>query len=186
MNKAFTKEPDSDNDDDEEFEKPETLPKQFKNYMTPGGFSTLKAELHHLLDDERPKTVEQVRWAASNGDRSENADYHYNKKRLREIDWRLRYITKRLETAVIVDPKLQRNFNQVFFGATVTYLKKNVETHTITIVGIDEANLTEGKISWISPLASALMKTSVGDIVEFRTPAGIEQIEVLSVSYKSN
>ena len=180
MSKAFTKETDSDDDGPDE---PEALPAGFKNYMTPGGFKALQDELRRLMRDERPKIVETVAWAAGNGDRSENGDYIYGKKRLREIDRRARYLSKRLENAEVVDPSRQEGLAQVFFGATVTYAREDSTEHTVTLVGIDEANLTEGKISWISPVARALMKSRVGDIVELHAPSGPEAIEVLSIRY---
>ena len=132
---------------------------------------------------ERPKVVEVVSWAAGNGDRSENGDYIYGKKRLREIDRRARYLTKRLESAEIVDPKLQKNRDQVFFGASVTYVRQDDSEHTVTLVGVDEAELSQGKISWISPIAKALLKARVGDAVEVRTPAGSDTLEILSIRY---
>lgn len=181
MNKAFTKE----TDQDEEPEKPEIV-LHTKNYVTPNGFSMMQDELRHLMNDERPKLVETVRWAAGNGDRSENGDYIYGKKRLREIDKRVRYLTKRLENSEIVDPKRQQNLTKVFFGATVTYLQKDKVQKTIKIVGIDEADLAKGKISWISPLAKALLKATVDDEVEFHTPGGILKLKVLAIRYEIN
>ncbi|MBI3420272.1 MAG: transcription elongation factor GreB, partial [Proteobacteria bacterium] len=136
-----------------------------------------------LLREERPKVVETVSWAAGNGDRSENGDYIYGKKRLREIDRRVRYLAKRLKSAEVVDSKLQKNHEQIFFGATVTYARENGEARTVTLVGVDEADLAEGKISWISPLAHALLKAGVGDAVKLYTPAGVETIEVVSIRY---
>jgi transcription elongation factor GreB len=179
MSKAFTKE----TDDEVELEEPEALPAGIKNYMTPFGFATLQEELRHLQRDERPKVVEIVSWAAGNGDRSENGDYLYGKKRLREIDRRSRYLTKRLESAEVVDPTLQKNLQQVFFGATVTYSDEVEQELTVTLVGVDEAELAQGKISWISPVAKALLKSRVGDSVTIRTPAGVKTIEVLEISY---
>ena len=143
----------------------------------------LQEELNRLFRDERPKIVEIVSWAAGNGDRSENGDYLYGKKRLREIDRRIRYLTKRLESAEVVDPRKQRGLDKVFFGATVTYAHENGAEHTVTLVGPDEADLTKGKISWLSPVAKALMKSQVGDTVEVRTASGPETLEVLSISY---
>ena len=180
MNKAFTKE---DSAEDDELEEVERLPAGQKNYMTPNGLEALKSEFNQLLRVERPKVVEVVSWAAGNGDRSENGDYIYGKKRLREIDRRVRYLTKSIESAIVVDPQLQKNLAQVFFGATVTYAYEKGDEQTVTLVGIDEANLDEGKISWLSPVARALMKTHVGDLVELRTPAGPTAIEVLSIRY---
>ncbi len=180
MSKAFTKETDIEDDEPDE---PDVLPKSLKNYMTPKGAKTLQDELQVLLREERPKIVEIVSWAAGNGDRSENGDYIYGKKRLREIDRRVRYLTKQLRSAVVVDPKEQQGLKQVFFGATVTYINEDEKRHTVKLVGIDEADLTLGKISWISPVARALLKSYVGDNVEIHTPAGLETIEVESFSY---
>lgn len=156
-----------------------------KNYVTPFGYAQLQNELRHLLSDERPKIVETVRWAAGNGDRSENGDYIYGKRRLREIDRRVRYLTKRLQNAEVIDPKLQKNLTKIYFGATVTY-EQSDGPHKIKIVGIDEANMTEDKISWISPLAKALIKAEAGNIVEFHTPTGKETLKILSVKYDVN
>jgi len=181
MSKAFTKETDSD--DDEELEEALTLPANVKNYMTPAGHAALEDELRHLKRVERPKIVEIVSWAAGNGDRSENGDYIYGKKRLREIDRRLRYLAKRLESAEVVDPARQQGLEQVFFGATVTYMTADDKEHTVTLVGIDEAEVTKNKISWISPLAKALMKARVGDQVEVRAPGGVESIEIAAIAY---
>lgn len=180
MSKAFTKETDSTGEPPDE---PEAIPAHVKNYMTPHGFAVLQEELRRLMREERPKVVETVAWAASNGDRSENGDYIYGKKRLREIDRRVRYLTKRLETAEVVDPERQKGLTQVFFGATVTYGRADGTKQTLSIVGVDEASLAEGKISWISPVAKALIKARVGDRVELHTPAGTESIEVLSIRY---
>src|SRR5947209_544419 len=143
-----------------------------KNYMTPEGHRHMQEELRRLMREERPKVVEVVAWAAGNGDRSENGDYIYGKKRLREIDSRIRFLTKRLESAEIVDPHRQKNRDQVFFGATVTYADRDGTEKTITIVGIDEADLDQGQVSWVSPIARALMKAHEGDVVELRTPSG--------------
>lgn len=178
MSKAFTKE----NDDDDELDPPETISANTKNYVTPSGYSELQEELRYLLRDERPKIVEVVRWAAGNGDRSENGDYIYGKKRLREIDRRMRYLTKRIENAEIVDPNRQKKLTKVFFGATVTYKKNNTEM-TVKLVGIDEADLLKGKVSWISPIAKALLKSEVGDIVKLKTPDGNEELEILEIKY---
>ena len=180
MSKAFTKESDSTDTDVEEAD---ALPAHVKNYVTPKGLVALQEELHRLLYEERPKVVETVSWAAGNGDRSENGDYIYGKKRLREIDHRVRYLTKRIESAEVVDPARQKNQDQVFFGATVKYARKDNTQQTVTIVGMDEAELASGKISWLSPVARALMKAHVGDVIEFRTPLGPETIEVLSIEY---
>ncbi|MFA4993723.1 MAG: transcription elongation factor GreB [Bdellovibrionales bacterium] len=181
MSKAFTK--DTDGEADESLEA-EVVPSDVKNYMTPCGFTALREELRQLMRVERPKVVEVVSWAAGNGDRSENGDYIYGKKRLREIDRRIHYLTKKLETAEIVDPKQQKNRAQVFFGATVTYVRQDDGTHSVTLVGIDEAELSKGKISWISPIAKALLKARVGDAIEVRTPSGIDTIEILSICYE--
>src|SRR5271169_1317860 len=180
MSKAFIKESDEEEDRPEE---PSALPVGFKNYMTPQGYRQLQEELRRLLRVERPKVVDVVSWAAGNGDRSENGDYIHGKRRLREIDRRMRFLSKRLEIAQVVDPTQQKNLDQVFFGATVTYAHERGTERTITIVGVDEADLDRGQVSWISPIARALMKAHEGDIVELRAPCGIEQIEVLSIRY---
>jgi transcription elongation factor GreB len=180
MSKAFTKESDGDEDDDLQ---PAGLPPGTKNYMRPQGFQALKDELAHLMRTERPKVVEIVSWAAGNGDRSENGDYLYGKKRLREIDRRIRFLTKRLESAHLVDPAEQKNRDQIFFGATVTYANSRDEEITITIVGVDEADLEKGLISWVSPIARALLKAAEGDLVQVRTPAGIDTLEVIEIRY---
>ena len=182
MSKAFTRESDRDDDDDGADSAP-PIPKGVKNYITPAGFQRLQDELKHLLRVERPKVVEVVSWAAGNGDRSENGDYIYGKKRLREIDRRIRFLTKRLEIAEVVDPQRQTTRDRVFFGATVTYAREDSEERTITIVGIDETDSDSGHVSWISPIARALLKAQEGDTVDLRTPAGVESIEVVSISY---
>ncbi|WP_315139244.1 transcription elongation factor GreB [Achromobacter marplatensis] len=181
MNKAFVKE--SDNEDDDDLPQAQALPAGTKNYMTPEGYERLRGELTHLMNVERPSVVQVVSWAASNGDRSENGDYLYGKKRLREIDRRMRFLTKRLDIAEVVDPAAQPNRDQVFFGATVSYSDKAGEDHTVTIVGVDEAEPLAGKISWISPVARALIKAREGDTVVLRTPGGIEELDILKVSY---
>lgn len=181
MSKAFTKETDTDAEDDRD--EPDAIPADVKNYVTPEGYSALQEELRWLLREERPKIVEIVSWAAGNGDRSENGDYLYNKKRLREIDRRVRYLTKRLDNAEIVDPKKQQGLEQVFFGATVTYAREDGTEHTVKLVGVDEADLEQGKINWLSPVARALMKSRPGDTVDVRTEAGTETIEILDVAY---
>lgn len=185
MSKAFTREPDGTDggDEDEAFEEADALPAGIKNLMTPAGYATLREELRFLLREERPRIVEIVSWAAGNGDRSENGDYLYNKKRLREIDWRIRYLTKRTESAEVVDPKQQQGIEQVFFGATVTYVREDDSELTVTLVGVDEADLDKGKINWLSPVARALMKARAGDTVDVRTGGGVETIEVLKVVY---
>ena len=179
MNKAFTKETDSD---DDELVLP-ALPAGGKNYITPQGYERLRVELLDLIDSERPKIVEIVHWAASNGDRSENGDYHYGKKRLREIDRRIRFLTKRLEIAEISNPSIHHGSDQVFFGATVIYADDSGGERTITILGIDEANSALGQVSWISPVARTLLKSRVGDEVNLVTPHGVQVLEVLNVSY---
>jgi transcription elongation factor GreB len=159
------------------------LPEGVRNYMTPQGFQQLRDELHRLMRVERPKVVDVVSWAAANGDRSENGDYIYGKRRLREIDRRIRFLAKRLESSAIVDPAQQKNRDHVFFGATVTYRTALGAEHTIAIVGVDEADLARGQVSWISPIARALRRAREGDIVDLRTPAGPERIEVLAIRY---
>lgn len=159
------------------------LAKGAKNYITPAGYARLRAELLDLIDNERPKVVEAVHWAASNGDRSENGDYLYGKKRLREIDRRIRFLTKRLEIAEVVDPSLHAGSDQVFFGATVTYCDDEGVDRTITIMGIDEADSHAGQVSWIAPVARALLKARVGDEVALPTPTGTRMLEVRSVCY---
>jgi len=182
MNKAFTRESDGTDDDDDELALP-ALPQGAKNYVTPAGYARLRRELMGLLDDERPRIVDVVSWAAKNGDRSENGDYLYGKKRLREIDRRIRFLNKRLDIAEVVDPSLHHGRDQVFFGATVTYANERGEERTITIKGIDEADSSHGEVSWIAPIARALLKSKVGDEVTLMTPGGLEKIEVLEVSY---
>ncbi len=154
-----------------------------KNYLTPRGYARLRAELMQLLDDERPELVKVIAWAASNGDRSENGDYIYGKRRLREIDRRIHYLTKRLESAVVVDPAARAETDQIFFGATVTYLNGMGEERTVTIVGVDEAAPNRGEVSWVSPIAKALLKRHVGDVAPLATPAGEEEIEILGIRY---
>lgn len=182
MNKAFTKESDSDDDDD--LPQAPAIPAGSKNYITPAGYARLRAELMHLIDVERPQIVDIVHWAASNGDRSENGDYLYGKKRLREIDRRIRFLTKRLEIAEVVDASQHAGSEQVFFGATVTYIDDldGVE-RTVTIMGIDEADNAQQQISWVSPVARALVKARVGDEVTLQTPAGVRSLEIVEVRY---
>jgi len=182
MSKAFVKETEAEPAELPDDDAP-ALPAGVKNYMTPAGRRRMLEELRQLMRDERPKVVEVVAWAAGNGDRSENGDYIYGKKRLREIDRRIRFLTKRLESAEVVDPSRQTRRDQVFFGATVTYAGSDGAERTVTIVGIDEADLDRGQISWISPVARALLKAHEGEIVELRTPAGIEPIEVIEIRY---
>ncbi|MBC7995097.1 MAG: transcription elongation factor GreB [Rhizobacter sp.] len=184
MNKAFTKEPEGD-DDDEEGVVASAIPPGTRNYLTPEGYKRLREELMTLLDEERPKIVEVVSWAAKNGDRSENGDYLYGKKRLREIDRRIRFLTKRLDIAEVADPSIHHGSDQVFFGATVTYENSRGEERTITIKGIDEVDNLQGEVSWISPIARALLKSRVGDEVSLMTPGGLEKLEVVDVTYPS-
>jgi transcription elongation factor GreB len=184
MSKAFTRE--SDHDDEEDEVQPTLqLPQGVKNYISPAGHARLKAEFEHLLRVERPHVVEIVSWAASNGDRSENGDYIYGKRRLREIDRRLRFLTKRLDIAEVVDPLRQQNTDQVFFGATVTLVDDQGAENTYTIVGVDETDLGRGHISWVSPLARALIKAREGDTVRFQSPAGWREVDIVSVDYRS-
>jgi transcription elongation factor GreB len=184
MNKAFTREPDASGDDEagDEPAAP-SLPEGAKNYLTPQGFARLRAELMSLLDDERPRVVETVSWAAKNGDRSENGDYLYGKKRLREIDRRIRFLTKRLDIAEVVDPSLHHGNEQIFFGATVRYANDRGEERTVRIMGVDEAESARGDVSWISPVARALLKARAGDEVRLVTPRGPETLAVIEVSY---
>src|SRR6516165_4119229 len=183
MSKAFVNEEAAEAEAAEPTDDPPALPPGVRNYMTPRGHQALEDELRRLLREERPSVVETVAWAAGNGDRSENGDYIYGKRRLREIDRRIRFLAKRLESAEIVDPRRQKKLDQVFFGATVTYATGRGTKMTITIVGVDEADLDRGQVSWLSPVARALMKAHQGDIVELRAPAGLEQIEVLAIRY---
>jgi len=177
MSKAFTKA-------EAEFEDEiPALPAGTKNYITPKGLQRLQDEFAQLQKIERPKTVETVSWAAGNGDRSENGDYIYAKRRLREIDRRMRFLRKRMEIAEAVDPARQRNRDRVYFGATVVYRNARNEEKTVRIVGIDEARSERNEVSWISPLAKALLKAGEGDIVELRTPKGAERLEILKISY---
>ncbi len=182
MSKAFTKE-DTEVEDELPDEPQVALPAGTKNYITPAGFRRMQEELKHLQQTERPKIVDIVSWAAGNGDRSENGDYIYGKQRLREIDRRTRFLLKRLEIAEIVDPARQTHLDRVFFGATVTYANERDEEKTVTIVGVDEVDADNGRVSWISPIARALMKAQEGDVVELRTPHGVEPIEVVEIKY---
>jgi len=181
MSKAFTKETDAADEDAPETGAP--LPSGLKNYMTPQGFAAMQDELKKLIREDRPKVVETVAWAAGNGDRSENGDYIYGKQRLREIDRRIRYLTKRLEIAEVVDPVRQTRRDQVFFGATVTYATEDGTENTITIVGVDEATSDAKRVSWVSPIARALLKAREGDTVDLNTPTGVETIEVIAIVY---
>jgi transcription elongation factor GreB len=185
MNKAFTRESEA-SDDDDEIDAVSPLPVGSRNYMTPGGFARLSAELEHLVQKERPELVATVSWAAGNGDRSENGDYIYGKKRLREIDRRIRFLIKRLDAAEVVDPAAPRDEDvagQVFFGATVDVRNGRGEDLTVSIVGVDEIDTDRGYISWVSPMARALLKAREGDTVTLRTPGGTEEIDVVEVRY---
>jgi transcription elongation factor GreB len=186
MSKAFTKEdsgsePPESNDDSDPLS---GLPASSKNYITPPGADRLKAELKKLLYEERPALVKVIQWAASNGDRSENGDYIYGKRRLREIDRRIRFLNKRLEAAEIIDPALQKS-DRVLFGATVLVQGEEGEPKTYRIVGIDETDVRRGNVSWISPIAKALMNAREGDVVTFKTPKGEEELEILEIRYES-
>ena len=179
MSKAFVKE--SDEEEDDELDMPQIA--GGRNYITPAGYQSLKSELVKLLNTDRPEVVRTVAWAASNGDRSENGDYIYGKRRLREIDRRIRFLTKRLDVAEVVDPVAREVTDQIFFGATVRYALQDGSEKRVTIVGIDEVDPARGRVSWISPIASALLKAYTGDTVTLRTPTGSETIEVLEVTY---
>lgn len=184
VNKAFVKENDGADDGDEELAPAQRLPAGSKNYMTRRGYDALRVELDQLVRFERPKLVETVAWAAGNGDRSENGDYIYGKKRLREIDRRIRFLIKRIESAEVVDPERQQGLEQVFFGATVSFCDLETEDEqTWQIVGVDEADAAQGRISWISPLARAVLKARVGEVVRFQSPAGMREIEITDVQY---
>jgi transcription elongation factor GreB len=182
MNKAFVKESEGDDDEELSASMPQ-IPRGAKNYITPAGYRRIREELLQLIDVERPEVVKVVHWAASNGDRSENGDYIYGKRRLREIDRRIRFLTKRMDLAEVVDPSVHHGSDQVFFGATVTYANQAGEEHTVTIVGIDELDPLHGKISWVSPVARALTKAREGDMVTLLTPAGRDELEVIEVQY---
>ncbi len=181
MSKAFVRETEVDDEDD--VAAPE-IPAGSRNYITPAGHRRLREELLRLLDVERPEVVRTVSWAASNGDRSENGDYIYGKKRLREIDRRIRFLTRRLDAAEVVDPATRPPTDQVFFGATVRYADSAGREHEVTIVGIDEVDPGRGRVSWVSPIARALTRAREGDTVPLRTPAGVETLEILEVSYR--
>ena len=183
MNKAFVKEADGDSDDEDGLPGLPPLPAGVRNYLTPQGYQRLRQELMTLLDDERPKIVEVVSWAAKNGDRSENGDYLYGKKRLREIDRRIRFLTKRLDIAEVADPSVHHGSDQIFFGATVTYANAAGQERTVRIMGIDEADSLAGDVSWVSPIARALIKAREGDEVTLVTPGGVEKLDVLEVRY---
>ncbi len=181
MSRAFVRE--SDGDDDDEVAPALKLPAGTRNYITPAGHARLRSELEHLVKRERPHVVEIVAWAASNGDRSENGDYIYGKRRLREIDRRIRFLSKRLDIAEIVNPLRQGDNDQVFFGARVTVADADGGENTYTIVGVNEADAANGRISWISPLARALIKAREGDTVRFQSPAGVREIDIVAVVY---
>ncbi|AVP58565.1 transcription elongation factor GreB [Pulveribacter suum] len=183
MSKAFTREADAPEEDDEGAPLAPSIPAGSKNYITSQGYARLRGELLQLIDEERPKVVDIVHWAASNGDRSENGDYLYGKKRLREIDRRIRFLTKRLEIAEVVDPSVHAGSDQVFFGATVTYVDDEDAERTVTILGVDEANNALQQISWVAPVARSLLKAREGDEVILMTPAGQRTLQVLQVSY---
>ena len=182
MNKSFVRESERE-DDDLSSEADIALPLGSKNYLTAAGHARLRAEFEQLLKVERPALVQVVSWAAGNGDRSENGDYIYGKKRLRDIDRRLRYLTKRLESAVVVEPQQQENIEQVFFGARVSIIEADGSQACYQIVGVDEADAGAGLISWISPLARALLKARLGDQVRFQSPAGMREIEIIAIEY---
>ena len=182
MSKAFTREDDAP---DEELEVEPRMPAGSKNYITPTGHARLKSELKALVETERPELIKTVSWAAANGDRSENADYLYGKKRLREIERRIRFLMRRLEAAEVVDPRDQQDQDRVFFGATVAYADSSGGEHTVSIVGTDEVDPARGRVSWVSPVARALLKAQEGDTVTLRTPAGEERLEVLEIRYEA-
>jgi len=182
MSKAFTKEPDGD-DDEHDLSDDDAVPAGFTNYITPAGYKRLNDELARLWHDDRPKLVETIAWAASNGDRSENGDYIYGKRKLREIDRRIRFLSKRLDSAVVVD-NAGKNHERVYFGATVTVADdESGSDQTVTIVGVDEIDLDRGRVSWVSPIATALLKGSVGDTVTLRTPRGNRELEIIDIRY---
>jgi transcription elongation factor GreB len=185
VSKAFTKEPDDGDDDDLDLEIASEPGRAagFKNYITPAGYRRLNQELKKLWEQDRPKLVETISWAASNGDRSENGDYIYGKRKLREIDRRIRFLSKRLDSAVVVD-NAGKSHDRVFFGATVTVVGKDDRERTVSIVGVDELDPANGRVSWISPIAKALLKAAVGDVVTLRTPNGTEQLEIVEIRYE--
>lgn len=180
MSKAFTREETAGDDDDAALPQ---VPAGARNYITPAGYARLRSELLDLIDVERPKVVDVVHWAASNGDRSENGDYLYGKRRLREIDRRIRFLTKRLEVAELTDPSVHHGNEQVFFGAEVTYIDEDGTRTTVVILGIDEADSARGEVTWVSPIARTLLKARVGDVLRFVTPGGTKEIEVVGVRY---
>jgi len=180
MSKAFTRESEGEDDVDRDAEA--GVPAGFKNYVTPAGYKRLNEELDQLWKVERPQLVETIAWAASNGDRSENGDYIYGKRRLRQIDRRIRFLNQRIDAAVIVD-NAGKDHEKVYFGATVTVADENGDQRTVSIVGVDEIDLRQGRVSWVSPIATALLKGSVGDVVTLRTPRGSEELEILEIRY---
>ena len=182
MSKAFTKEPDGDDDDRDLPDDPS--PAGFTNYITPAGQKRLNDELERLWKVDRPKLVDTIAWAASNGDRSENGDYIYGKRRLREIDRRIRFLRQRVETAVVVD-NAGKEHERVYFGATVTVTDESGAQRTVSIVGVDESDAGRGRVSWISPIATALLKGSVGDVVTLKTPRGSEELEIVEIRYEA-
>jgi transcription elongation factor GreB len=187
MNKAFTRESEDEDEDGDAPENASPLPAGSKNYMTPAGFARLKSELDDLLGRERPELVATIAWAAGNGDRSENGDYIYGKRRLREVDRRIRFLIKRLDAAEVVDPMARRDEGEddrVYFGATVTVRNGRDEERTVSIVGVDEIDTTRGYISWVSPMARALLKAREGDTVTLNTPVGVEDLDVVHVRYE--
>ena len=179
-----TRQPPAETDQDDDADDAPSLPRGLRNYMTPAGHRRMRDELQHLLDVERPELVRTVAWAASNGDRSENGDYIYGKKRLREIDRRIRFLNKRLDIAEVVDPCAREATDQIFFGATVTYVDADGEERTVTIVGMDEVDPRRHRVSWISPVARALIKAREGDVVTFTSPRGEEELEIVGVRYE--
>lgn len=181
MSKAFTKE--SEGDDDEPLGAEGAVPEDFKNYVTPVGFKRLNDELKRLWKEDRPKLVETIAWAASNGDRSENGDYIYGKRKLREIDRRIRFLSKRIDSAVVVD-NAGKDHEKIYFGATVTVADESGGEQTVSIVGIDEIDPGRGRVSWMSPIATALLKGTVGDVVTLRTPRGPRELEIIDIRYE--
>jgi len=181
MSKAFTKE--SDGDDDDDVAPEADLPGGFTNYITPAGFKRLNDELLRLWKEDRPKLVETIAWAASNGDRSENGDYIYGKRKLREIDRRIRFLSKRMDSAVVVD-NAGKDHEKVYFGATVTVADDSGSEQTISIVGVDELDPSRGRVSWVSPIATAVLKGEIGDVVTLRTPRGNKELEIIDIRYE--